>query len=334
MLSDVILRVGGGGTPPEESERLFFNDGFMYNLDTREFETGWDAVDGRGRWSPDGSRLAVWFNTSPKFNVVDVATKTLETGWPEITTGSVVGYINDLAWSPNGTRIALALRDIEPYFRVINTSTKGYESGWPVIDRECTNVAWSPDGSRLVVLHEYSPYMRVINTSTKTIESGWPSGLFQPRSLATDPLGSRFAVAAQSVNDSFAVFDFSTKSRDTSWPAVVSGNSSAVAWSVDGSLLAVQAYENPVLRVYDTTTKERVISRNHSAGVYGHLAFSAGSRFLLFGYRDYLYWINLSTKNDDLTWPAQGGSVIRSPAFSPLPANSPWVGTGNSHEGG
>ena len=111
--------------------------------------TDFEGFEHSPTWSADGTRIAfVWGH--------DEVSGFGETGalWAIDADGSNrellldrrVGY---LAWSPDGTRIALELRDDETHIGVLDLATGAVADLGPGYVPK-----WSPDGTRLTFIHE------------------------------------------------------------------------------------------------------------------------------------------------------------------------------------
>lgn len=114
-------------------------------------------------FSPDGSRLAVAHDTTPFLSVYNTST------WARITLGSnPEGRCDSLSWSPDGTRLALAIPNISPYLNIYNTATWAkvtISGGNPTSGSRVAR--YSPDGSFLAVGSQYgSTYLTMYNAST------------------------------------------------------------------------------------------------------------------------------------------------------------------------
>ena len=103
-------------------------------------------------WSPDGKRIAFMLNTGPGFGsyVEFVNADTAEIIRPNVIAGCY--YQGKPSWSPDGTRIAIVGRrndKLKDCVYVMNADGSGMTC---IADkaRSGDNVAWSPDGSKLL----------------------------------------------------------------------------------------------------------------------------------------------------------------------------------------
>ena len=210
------------------------------------------AVNQTGAWccamSADGSMIAFGHTAGTLLDVIDVASGN------RISAASfTTGGINGLAFSPDGTKLAIA-HSTTPFVTILNTST------WAALSNPATlpastgwGVAWSPDGSKLAVAHSTSPFMTVYNTSD------W-SKMANPASLPTDignavafsPDNSKIALAMASA-PWIRVFNASDLSNASVVPSVSSaGSANTIAYSPDGTRLAVGITSAPYLKIYNT----------------------------------------------------------------------------------
>ena len=174
-----------------------------------------------------------------------------------ITLPDVEHSVTDVAWSPDGTRFAVAVGGGagERNLYVVDASTGVVESGWPMLPSICRGVAWSPDGTRLAASHSSTPNLSVIDVATKTVESGWPEtveGVAQG-GVAWSPDGARFTITHTS-SPYLTVVDAATKAKEIGWPALPD-DGRAAAWSPDGTRLAVGHDGSPGITVFDVATQ-------------------------------------------------------------------------------
>ena len=267
----------------------------VVSTETGEIADGWETFDDGGTtclevtYSPDGSLLAMARHGSasePSLRIVDTANKTLLAGVPSINGySSGAGWCRGVAFSPDGTRLAVAFSG-SPYYAVIDLATLTIESGWPsVLSAEGAGVTWSPDGSILVVSGA-SAQVKLLDVATKTDVTGewtFPSGSYGGRSYwAFSPDGARLAGIYGTGSSGLRVLDVATKSGESGWPTIDGGGYS-IAWFGD--------------------TGER-------------LAIGTGSTALAY---DGLLVLNTATKGQEEGWPALGtgnSERARSVAFA------------------
>ncbi|AWV89196.1 fibronectin type III domain-containing protein [Bradymonas sediminis] len=208
------------------SNVIFFS---VLDTQTGEIEPGWPdpseihsirtllSLD----WSPDGKRLVIspsYSDGSSNVMIINTETKEFEPDWPDLTTPSPSFSIDDMQWSPDSKRLALAhpsgfYNATEAGYLIVNAETKEVETDWPeIVATNPDSLAWSPDGGLLILAYGYSRNtgMQVINTATRENEPGWP----------------------------------------TEWPRIQD-----VAWSHDSEILAISSTESPYLLIIDRDSK-------------------------------------------------------------------------------
>lgn len=121
----------------------------LTHLDGSKLHTwNWPAGQVRGiSFSPDGSTLAAGSYQSVQLLKVNAGTDGNPTLEPLKTLPGHRGYVLDLAWSPDGKRLATACDDEAARVFLVETAQRQFmliDHGFPV-----TSVAWSPSGEWL-----------------------------------------------------------------------------------------------------------------------------------------------------------------------------------------
>ncbi|HEU4410857.1 MAG TPA: metallophosphoesterase [Polyangiaceae bacterium] len=171
----------------------------------------------------------------------------LPAGVSPLSPGTLLGPSHDpisrVAWSPDGTRLAVGTPG--GHVGVYDVAHRGQIWGarWP--DEPVVDLAWSPDGKTLASSSERQ--IHFWDTS-----QGEPSYVIKPRSgggsyLAWSPDGSRIAIGRHI--GGFAVLNASTweevySTFSSSWP------SCSLAWSRDMSVLASGTEGRPFLSLF------------------------------------------------------------------------------------
>lgn len=159
--------------------------------------------------------------------------------------------VNDLMYSPDGSKLAVAVGN---NLYVFNAQT-GAELHTSSYSLGCMAVAWSPDGSKLAVGSGDWPRVTMLNTTTWAAISGaygYNYGVEDGavRSLKFSPDGSKLAITGTTGASKFVV------ANTTSWTAITTAVQGSavpmeVAWSPDGAILAVTGFEAPFLELYN-----------------------------------------------------------------------------------
>lgn len=201
----------------------------VVDTQTGEIESGWPnpsefhpiSIILYLDWSPDGERLAIspsYSDRPARVMVINTNTKEFELNWPDYTGVGPYHSINDMQWSPDSIRLAIAhlsgfFNTTEAGYLILNAESKEVETDWPeIVATNPDSLAWSPDGGLLILAywHSRNTGMQVINTATRENEPGWP----------------------------------------TDWPRIQD-----VAWSHDGEILAMNSAESPYLLIIDRDSK-------------------------------------------------------------------------------
>lgn len=147
---------------------------------------------------------------------------------------------------------------------------------------DCSPVAFSPDGALLAVGYGESPNMAIVDTSTWTVISGTPSfdGLTPLTDLAWSPDGSLLAVSHYGASGPFlTVIDTNDWSVLPGTPSLPS-DGRGVAFSRDGTQLAVSFASSPSLRIYNTSDWSQVPGTPSPSASGFKLSYSADGQYL------------------------------------------------------
>lgn len=162
----------------------------VLDTQTGEIEPGWpdpseihpvSTIMSLG-WSPDGERLAIspsYSDQPARLMIINTDTKEFEPDWLDYSNVNVSHSINDMQWSPDSKRIAIAhpsgfYNTTEAGYLILNAQTKEVETDWPEVTRPRPGgTVWSPDGELLILT--FGTGLQVINTTTRENEPGWPT---------------------------------------------------------------------------------------------------------------------------------------------------------------
>ena len=217
----------------------------------------------KAAWSPDGARFAYASDdaTIKVWVLNDVLTRPAGAITGTVVLTGHIGYVLDVDWSPDGTRLASAAYDgIRLWNAAGGPSTDilvGHEVG------EVRSVDWSPDGTRLLSA-SVDKSIRVwrVSSGTSTAKlTGHKDWVFDAR---WHPDGIRIASASQ--DNTVRIWKLVRPSVE-----VLTGHQGEVrrlAWSPDGQWLASGA-DDGTLRLWDTRHFE--LHRTYTLGeaIYG-----------------------------------------------------------------
>jgi WD40 repeat protein len=204
--------------------------------------------------SPDGTRIATAHRQGggepSAVRIWDRATGRL------ISRFAHEGTITEVAWSPDGRRVASAGYD--RIAQVWDPAT-GKPVTPPMMHRSIVDqVAWSPDGTRLATRSELSA--QVWDAATGKPAAPAMSHSHRLNAVAWSPDGTRLATAAY--DDTAQIWDARTGQRAMS-PLAHGHPVELVAWSPDGKRVATAADEEPA-RIWDASTGRLVASLGHN----------------------------------------------------------------------
>ena len=221
-------------------------------------------------------------------------------------------------------------------------------------------VAWTPDGSRLIVGRMTygqaygEPTVSVYDAVTLVAETGWPWPVDTPE--VSRVAASNAHIAVRWANATLSVYAIATKSFVTGIPGI-SGYVEQMTWSPDGAYLAVCTSD--ALRVFESSSWERVWAAPTMTykfplawspdGAYLSIARDVGVDGTELRLYDVTTWAEIPTgvtsieRPSSIAWSADGsrigiglrGSphllVVSVPGFLPQPATLPAdVRTGNN----
>lgn len=168
------LTFGGGGSHPAWSPdgkkiAYTFNGGtdphiYLMNPDGSNQQPLFISnpaivAEDNATWSPDGTRIAFVgvtpSSSDPESYDTDIYTMKVDGGEPPVLMVANAPLESELAWSPDGTKLAYTRTQGESIIYVINVD--GTPSGVaPLMDGDQnSSPSWSPDGSQLAFYREY-----------------------------------------------------------------------------------------------------------------------------------------------------------------------------------
>ena len=263
-------------------------------------------------WSPDRTRLAVVVNTTPFLYVIDVASKTVETGWPALT-GSTYHAVK---FSPDGSLLVVSTNGGTRLY-VIDVATKTVDTAWPNWGTFVPyGFSWTADGSRLAAAVTGGTALRVVDAATKTEEAGWPTSHVHGQSVAWNPDATRIAITQTGAAPNLSIVDVATKTVETGWPAT---GPSGVHWSPDGAwLFSTGTNANRQFSAISTTSKALDTAWPHTTRTHYGLAVRSDGTYVAAGYETaspFYEIIDIATKAAE-TVPAASG-LVRAMAWMP-----------------
>jgi WD40 repeat protein len=255
-------------------------------------------------WSPDGEKLATGgiIMDAPESGTAHLTvwdTSSWKTVF-ELDSGQRVSIpFGALAWSPDSNLLAAPFSDRGVIVLNIKTGQTVAEQEDLLVPPD--DIAWSPDGSRILVAGELAYGFRKWRLDTNEFVR-----LYDPRAgsaairLAWSPDGTR--IASGHAGETVCVWTVSTNQCDGLMYAhenLVSG----LAWSPDGSQLATGG---GVIRIWDSQTGEMIKALGLSdQSIYTHLAWLEP---------DLLISLETGYASDALTlvrfWDPEGGDIL------------------------
>ena len=208
---------------------------FLVDMADQTHDDTWPSVPAFNMsWSPGGERLATIRSsgsgsTTPQLYVIDVGTKTEESGWPALNSGARA--YSSLAWSPDGEYLAVGGWNT-PFWNLIRTSDRTPITV-PALAGRGRAFAWSPDGQKLAIGCEQSPFLAIMDMSDPedpVLEANPTIAAFV-LSLSWHWQGEYLAVGFGS-GDRLTVLDTSDWTVLGGWPSF-SNNVTAVAFAYD-----------------------------------------------------------------------------------------------------
>ncbi len=214
-----------GGMPGEDQYGDPLPDGAVARLGTTRYNIR-DAPMAM-RWSSDSSLVAIHYHAAIGVVAPGVQILVMATGLDETTPGLDDGEFEDIAWSPDGTKLVTC--ESSGTLRIWDRGNAWGQRVFVSDAGACECVAWSPDG--------------------KTIASGRRADGIQLKDVATGRITGEFAAPA-----------------------------SRVAFSNDGKAIAVAGTNR--VTVFSLPELQELISRNGDLDRYFSLEFSPDSKFV------------------------------------------------------
>jgi len=228
------------------------------------------------------------------------------------------GWVTGVTFSPDGTRIASCSYDSSVKVWKITYDANGVamacvcEMTLQGRSRfEMTSVAYSPDGTRIVV-GSLDTSVKVWDTKTGALTSTLEGHTRGVQSVAFSPDGTR--IVSGSIDKTVRVWD-AQAGTCTLTLSVHSAAVTSVAFSPDGTRI-VSASDDETVRVFDTATGECKRTIQHSDSVMS-VAFSPDGTRIVSGGEDKVLRVH-NAETGECTMTLKGHSdTIMSVAFSP-----------------
>ncbi len=185
------------------------------------------------------------------------------------------GTISEVAWSPDGTAIAVINERGLALLKLQDGTFRPY-----LVEHYAgaTNVAWSPDGTQLALAYRYTVVPMIFvwdvaSGSVLSVLSGSPFGRF--RDVAWSPDGTRIA-AGSTWFGTVQVWDVVSGEQLSVFKEPTTRSVPAIAWSPDGTRIVASGIEHDpdMSSVYDTVRIWDIASgTNLLKNVYGEWVF-------------------------------------------------------------
>jgi len=208
---------------------------------------------GPAAWSPDGSSVAVSTDSSILVGPVD------RNGVLGVTREIVPGpnFISGLAWSPDGTRLALTDTDFEAECDELSTVQPDGTNQLFLTscDQYSGNPSWSPDGTTIALsalsVDVFAFGIFLYDATGGSVPRMLDTGSLEAATVAWSPDGSRIAFASRGAEgveyDVYVVDpDGAHLTRLTRAP----GDDGSPAWSPDGTRIAFVSHRDGNGEIY------------------------------------------------------------------------------------
>jgi len=231
-------------------------------------------------------------------------------------TPTLVGAANSVAFSPDGTKLAIA-HNTNPGLTVLNTANWSAVTTGIVLNANMTSVAFSPDGTRLTIAYPGAgaDNVFVVNTSNWALVTNSIGITNSPGAIAYSPDGTMLAIRTQT-----AISVYYTANYSLRFTAATSTNPTygAVAFSPDGATIASNIESGSGFAVHTVSTGARVVNLPGVPGLVTDLRYSPDGTLLAVAYTKapYLTVFNTGSWTAVQTLTAPVG-IGRGVAFSP-----------------
>ena len=192
------------------------------------------------------------------------------------------GGINSVAFSPNGTYLALGSGDAK--VRIYNTTTWSLIATLTEASNNVNSVAFSPDGTYLASGSEDNR-VRIYNTATWSVITTLSDG-YKVKSVAFSPDGIYLASGSSYSDNKVRVYN------TTTWSLIATltdatNNINSVAFSPNGTYLASGGgWTDFKVRIYNTATWNLVATLTDATSDIYSVAFSPDGTYLASGSAD------------------------------------------------
>lgn len=229
---------------------------------------------------------------------------------------SVTGGGGVMAWSPDGTLLAVALTNSR--LALYRRAGDGFadQITTQLTGANCNSLAWSPDGELLAAGTTNIPYLTLFRRTGDTLTDVYaPTANTGIRQLAWSPDGTVLAVGYSS-GGGVSTFNRSGLTL-TKGPTLVTGarGCTALAWS--GNRLAIGATDTPKFSVYTRTINPQTGANTYTKQTVPNVtptsaAWSPDGRNLAVNLSGFLYVYDTTT----WTWVRSADPYNNTPAWS------------------
>jgi WD40 repeat protein len=286
-----------------------------------------ESSSGMAAWAPGGNMLAIG-GKSGGITLWDMAT-----GVPADLGlhGHANDVLNNLAWSPNGKRIAIVTKEDFDHWWLAVLDAKTGEELFQIESPPAMHVAWSPDSSLLAAKEPNHAKGAVVVWDAATGQ--------RLREIPFDGLDSDVAwspdgkiLTSSSRKDGLLLWDVATGKSLDRFPKQADLYIHSVAWSPDGRRLASDGWDQTVqVDLWDTANGNRLcMLTGHNASIL-HLAWSPNGARLASASNDgtIILW-DMTREACQATHPLTAHAAdTATPAHlildTPTPAPVPWV---------